>query len=114
MLEEAKQRSALYGLSSRILLQELDDKMVKLIRKDTNILELLPNLKEWDPFFKLDISSLLNEHLNVDFVNISMLHLTPYETFYTREDGMVETGGANPVTDLYNTYNFMVDLEATL
>jgi TorA maturation chaperone TorD len=37
--------------------------------------------------------------------------LIPYETFYTREDQMVETGGANPVTNYYHEYGFKVEFE---
>ena len=59
----------------------------------------------------LQNSELLGEHLNPDFVNLSVLHLVPYETFYTRDDQKIETGGANPVTDIYSAYNFMVDYE---
>jgi TorA maturation chaperone TorD len=54
----------------------------------------------------------INEYLNPDFTNLSLLHLIPYETFYTREDQMIETGGANPVTDFYSAYDFVVDYEA--
>ena len=59
----------------------------------------------------LDNNTLLDQYINPDFVNLSVLHLIPYETFYTRDDQMVETGGANPVTDMYSAYNFMVDYE---
>jgi TorA maturation chaperone TorD len=55
---------------------------------------------------------LINESFNPDFTNLSLLHLIPYETFYTREDQMIETGGANPVTDFYSAYDFVVDFEA--
>ncbi|MGZ5208715.1 MAG: TorD/DmsD family molecular chaperone, partial [Sulfuricurvum sp.] len=54
---------------------------------------------------------LIDEYLSPDFTNISLLHLVPYETFYTRADQMIETGGANPVTDIYSAYDFIVDYE---
>ncbi|MDH4943474.1 molecular chaperone TorD family protein [Sulfurimonas sp. C5] len=111
-MEETQARINIYALLSRILLQELDLETLKLIKKDANILEFFPVLKEWEPFNTLDDKTLLEEHINPDFVNLSILHLIPYETFYTREDQMVETGGANPVTDMYSAYDFMVDFEA--
>lgn len=110
-MEQTIARSNVYALLSRILLQEMDDTFLTMIRNDENILEFFPSLKEWELFTTLDNETLLNEHFNVDFTNISLLHLIPYETFYTRDDQMVETGGANPVTNMYNDYNFLVDYE---
>ena len=111
-MENTKARSNIYALLSRILLQELDVEMLQTIKKDENILEFLPTLKDWKEFQEVDDKKLLEEYFNPDFVNLSVLHLIPYETFYTREDQMIETGGANPVTDIYSAYDFMVDYEA--
>lgn len=111
-MQNTKARSNIYALISRILLQELDEEMLHVIKNDENILDFFPTLREWEPFWSQEESKLLEEYLNPDFVNISLLHLIPYETFYTREDQKIETGGANPVTDIYSTYNFMVDYES--
>ncbi|MDD5372046.1 MAG: molecular chaperone TorD family protein [Sulfurimonas sp.] len=111
-MQNTKARSNIYALISRVLLQELDEDMLNVIKNDENILDFFPTLKEWELFDKESNSKLLEEHLNPDFVNLSLLHLIPYETFYTREDQKIETGGANPVTDMYSAYNFMVDYEA--
>ncbi len=108
-MQNTKARSNIYALLSRVLLQELDEKMLKTIKSDENILDFFPTLKDWKPFVEVQDSKLLEEYLNPDFVNLSLLHLIPYETFYTREDQKIETGGANPVTDMYSAYNFMVD-----
>jgi len=108
-MQNLQARSNIYALLSRILMQELDIEMLQTIKKDETILDFLPNLKNWEALNTLENSVLLNEHLNPDFINISLLHLIPYETFYVREDQMVETGGANPVTDIYSAYDFMVD-----
>ena len=94
------------------MLQELDERTLQIIKGDEAVLDFFPTLKEWKPFSEVQNSKLLEEYLNPDFVNLSLLHLIPYETFYTREDQKVETGGANPVTDMYSAYNFMVDFEA--
>ncbi|MBW6488147.1 molecular chaperone TorD family protein [Sulfurimonas sp.] len=111
-MQNTKARANIYALLSRVLLQELDEKMLQTIKNDENILDFFPTLKEWKPFNEVQNSKLLEEYLNPDFVNLSLLHLIPYETFYTREDQKIETGGANPVTDMYSAYNFMVDYEA--
>lgn len=111
-MQNRQARANIYGLLSRILLQELDVKTLKMIKEDENILDFFPTLKEWKPLVEIEEKELLDEHLNPDFVNLSILHLIPYETFYTRDDQMIETGGANPVTDIYSAYDFMVDYEA--
>ena len=111
-MEQTQARVNIYALLSRILLQELDVDTLKMIKKDENILDFFPTLKDWKELNEVEESKLLNEYFNPDFVNLSVLHLIPYETFYTRDDQKVETGGANPVTDMYSAYDFMVDFEA--
>lgn len=110
-MEETLSRSNFYALISRILMQELDSDLLDTIKNDAAILEYLPNLKEWEKLNSLDNKTILEEYFNPDFVNLTILHLIPYETFYTREDQKVETGGANPVTDMYNRFKFVVDYE---
>jgi len=110
-MENTKARSNIYALLSRVLLQELDDKMLTTIKNDETILDFFPTFKDWQPLKDENNKKLLEEFLNPDFVNLGILHLIPYETFYTREDQQIETGGANPVTDMYSAYNFMVDFE---
>lgn len=110
-MQNTKARSNVYALLSRILLQELDEEMLQVIKNDENIMDFFPTLKEWKPLVELSNKELLESYFNPDFVNLSLLHLIPYETFYTREDQKIETGGANPVTDIYSAYNFMVDYE---
>ncbi|MEA3228907.1 MAG: molecular chaperone TorD family protein [Campylobacterota bacterium] len=111
-MQNTQARVNIYALLSRILLQELEIDTLEMIKNDENMLDLFPNLKEWEPLKTIDSKTVLDEHLNPDFVNLSLLHLIPYETFYTREDQMIETGGANPVTDMYSAYDFIVDYEA--
>jgi len=111
MIEQTQARVNIYALLSRILLQELDGETLQMIKNDPTIMDFFSTLKEWEPFNKESEKKLLNEYFNPDFVNLSLLHLIPYETFYTREDQMIETGGANPVTDIYSAYDFIVDYE---
>ncbi|MDD3443693.1 MAG: molecular chaperone TorD family protein, partial [Sulfurimonas denitrificans] len=111
-MQNSKARANIYALLSRVLLQELDEGVLRMIRNDENILDFFPTLKTWEPFLAIEDKKLLEEYLNPDFVNLSILHLIPYETFYTREDQKIETGGANPVTDMYSAFNFVVDYEA--
>jgi TorA maturation chaperone TorD len=110
-MEQTLSRVNIYGLLSRILLQELDVATFKTIKNDAQIMEFFPALSEWKPLNEFDEAKLLDEFINPDYVNLFVLHLIPYETFYTRDDQMIETGGANPVTDMYSAYDFMVDFE---
>lgn len=109
-MQNAQARSNIYALTSRLFLQELDDELLNMIRNDNNILEFFPTLREWENF-SLENRVLINEYFNPDYTNIALLHLIPYESFYTRDDQKIETGGANPVTDMYSATNFMVDYE---
>ena len=111
-MNETQARSNIYALLSRVLLQESDAALVEQIRSDPNMLELFPTFATWHEALTLSAAVLVQEHLNPDFSDISLLHLIPYETFYTRDDQMIETGGANPVTDIYSAYDFVVDYEA--
>jgi len=110
-MQNTQARVNIYALLSRVLLQELEVETLKMITDDENILDFFPTFKEWAALKEVAPKALLDEHINPDFVNLSILHLIPYETFYTREDQMIETGGANPVTDMYSAYDFMVDFE---
>jgi len=110
-MDEIIARSNLYALLSRILLQELDEETLQTIKTDATVLEFFPHWNEWEKRSTVPNRQLLEEHLNPDFANLSILHLVPYETFYTRPDQMIETGGANPVTDMYSAYDFIVDYE---
>jgi len=108
-MQQTQARVNLYALLSRILLQELEVTTLEMIKNDTTILDFFPTLKEWKPLSEVPAKKLLDEYINPDFVNLSLLHLIPYETFYVREDQMIETGGANPVTDIYSAYDFLGD-----
>jgi TorA maturation chaperone TorD len=110
-MQQTQARVNIYALLSRVLLQELDLELLKTIKNDENILEFFPTFKDWQALKEMDDKKLLDEVINPDFVNLSVLHLIPYETFYTRDDQMIETGGANPVTDMYSAYDFIVDFE---
>jgi len=110
-MDEIIARSNIYALLSRILLQELDDDVLETLKNDPTVLDFFPNWEKWEQRKSLSNKEILEEYLNPDFTNLSILHLVPYETFYTRKDQMIETGGANPVTDVYSAYDFLVDYD---
>jgi TorA maturation chaperone TorD len=107
-LVECKNREFLYALYSRIFLLEADPKLLKTVAKK-DVKEFFPNLQGWEPYEKLSSQELIDNHLNIDFTDLSLLHLTPYESFYLREDAQIESGGENPVYEFYEEFNFLVE-----
>ncbi|WP_428738955.1 TorD/DmsD family molecular chaperone [Sulfurimonas sp.] len=104
-------RINIYALISRILMNEVDEDLLKLITEDQNVLSFFPEFEKWEKRKNMSSKDLIEKYLNVDFANLFLLHLIPYESFYRREDQMMETGGDNPVQALYNEYDFRVELD---
>ena len=110
MKDEIDNRIATYALASRLMLIEVDKDFLDLIEKEEAILDMLPNYRDWDKRKEFDADTLISHYYNVDFANLFVMHLVPYESFYAREDQMVESGGVNPVLELYNALDFRVKL----
>jgi len=110
ILTHQQSRVNLYAFISRLLLMELDEDLLEIIQNDENMMVYLPNFSKWEKREKLSNKELIEQYLNVDFTNLFLLHAIPYESFYTREDQMMETGGENPVLQFFNKYDFRVDL----
>jgi len=104
-------RINLYALISRIMMKEVDEEFLEKFESDEMILSFFPNYQNWEKAKEISKKDLLEQFLNVDFTNLFVLHLIPYESFYRRDDQMLETGGANPVVQLYNEYDFRVQLD---
>lgn len=111
MTQENQSRIALYGMISRLMLIEADDTFLDQIESDEGLISLLPNYRNWEKRKTLSRKELIDQYYNVDFTNLFLMHLVPYESFYTRDDQMVESGGDNPVITLYNELDFRVELD---
>ncbi|HSR73606.1 MAG TPA: molecular chaperone TorD family protein [Sulfurovum sp.] len=109
--EEIENRTALYAMISRLMMAEVDCAFLNAIESDESILALFPNYQRWEKRSQNSCEKLIGEYYNVDFANLFLLDLIPYESFYTREDQMIESGGDNPVIELYNDYGFRVELD---
>ncbi len=107
-LQQTNNREFFYALTSRLLMKEPDEKLLELIESE-NIKEFFENYLQWDMTQKLSKEKLIDEHLNVDFADVGLLHLVPYETFYTREDAMIESGGENEALQFYDRFDFVVE-----
>ncbi len=111
MKQEIENRIAIYALISRLMLVEVDETFLAQIENDEDLLSFFPNYKSWEKRKTLSKKEMIEEHLNVDFTNLFLMHLVPYESFYTRDDQMIESGGDNPVLELYNELDFRVELD---
>jgi TorA maturation chaperone TorD len=115
MQEDLKQqqlsRINIYALISRVLMGEVDEELLELILSDKNILSFFPAFEKWEKRKNMSNKELIEKELNVDFTNLFLLHLIPYESFYMRDDQQMETGGDNPVQKLYNEYGFTIELD---
>lgn len=111
LLSRQLSRVNIYALIARVLMKEVDEALLKSIEEDESVLSLFPNYQTWELRENVDARTMIEEYLNVDFTNLFLLHLIPYESFYTRDDQMLETGGDNPVLQFYNEYDFRVQLD---
>ena len=108
--EEIENRIALYALISRLMITEVDEDFLKSIEENEALLGLFPNYKKWNKRKEFSNRILKERYLDVDYANLFLLHLVPYESFYTRDDQMIESGGENPLMNLYDALDFKVEL----
>lgn len=109
--QELENRVALYALISRLMIKEVDEAFLNLLEKDENLAQLLPNYMNWSKRKEHTTKELIEQYYNVDFANLFLMHLVPYESFYVRDDQMVDSGKGNPVIELYDALDFRVELE---
>ena len=112
MKQDIENRIAIYALISRLMLVEMNEEFLENIEKDEALLSFFPNYRDWAKRKELSRAQLIEEYYNVDFTNLFLMHLVPYESFYTRDDQMIESGGDNPVVELYNDLDFRVELDS--
>ena len=112
MKQDIENRIAIYALISRLMLVEVNEEFLENIEKDEALLSFFPNYRDWSKRKELSRSELIEQYYNVDFTNLFLMHLVPYESFYTRDDQMIESGGDNPVVELYNELDFRVELDS--
>ena len=109
--QELENRIALYALISRLMITEVDEKFLETIENDEQLINLFPNYKNWSKRKEHTTKELIEEYYNVDYTNLFLMHLVPYESFYVRDDQMIDSGGGNPVIELYDALDFKVELE---
>jgi TorA maturation chaperone TorD len=111
MKQDIENRIAIYALISRLMLVEVDETFLENIEKDKELLAFFPNYAAWKKREEFSTKELIEQYYNVDFTNLFLMHLVPYESFYSRDDQMIESGGDNPIVELYNDLDFRVQLD---
>ena len=109
--QEFENRAALYAFISRLMMQEVDEAFLDIVENQAPFCDYFPHLKKWKKKEELSRKDLVEQYYNVDYTNLFIMHLVPYETFYTRDDQMIESGFGNPVAELYDALNFSVELD---
>lgn len=102
-------RRRLYAFFSRLWVKELDDAFVEVLRGPLGR-ELLPRFAESADAKLLAPAEQRQATFDADFAHLTVVNLVPYESFYRREDGLLEAGAVNPVAVFSRKYGFEVDL----
>ncbi|MEF3192381.1 MAG: molecular chaperone TorD family protein [Campylobacterales bacterium] len=112
MIDETLARQNLYAFFSRLFIHEIDDAFADFLNKEM-ARELLPKFAaSAEELEVLSDKEKREAHFHSDYAHLTMVNLVPYESFYRRDDAMIESGFANPVVQFYQKYGFEVDLEA--
>ena len=109
--QDLENRVALYALISRLMITEVDENFLETIENDETLLSLFPNYRNWSKRKDFTTKELIEQYYNVDFTSLFLMHLVPYESFYVREDQMIDSGKGNPVIELYDALDFRVELD---
>ena len=114
-IEKTKIRTIYYTLFSRLLTREVDEQTIDIIRRGCESDELMSDLfklsNDWEEFTTKS-SQEIAEILAVEYVDLFILKLVPYESFYTSDDMMIESGSENRAIAFYKQYGFEADLIA--
>jgi len=113
LLEEAQARANMYGFLSRLLIEEVDEDLLRNIKENPDLLEMFPNTKEWDLFYKKDLKDLINEELNVDFTTVFLLNVYPYQSVFMHDEGHINPSVTNPAFMFYKEHGYSIDLSKT-
>ena len=104
-------RQRLYAFFSRLWVKELDGPFLEWLDGPLGR-ELLPRFHADPAAAKVKDPEQRVATFDADFVHLTVVNLAPYESFFRREDGMVEAGAVNPVASWLTQYGLEVDLAA--
>lgn len=107
--EKHRLREFYYTLISRLLIAEIDKETIEAIQSDETLKSLFVYSKEADDYLGGDAAKIAEE-LASYYADLFLLRLVPYESFYTSEDQMVNSGTDNEAMIFYKKYGFEVEL----
>ncbi len=113
IIEVTQARINMYGLLSRLFIEEVDPFTLAKIKENEDLLELFPNTREWDKFWEKDVMKLVEEDLNVDFTTIFILNVYPYESVFVNDEGHINPTITNPTLIFYRDNGYAIDLNKT-
>ncbi|RUM50514.1 MAG: hypothetical protein DSY47_01490 [Hydrogenothermus sp.] len=113
IIEITQARINMYGLLSRLFIEEVDPFTLAKIKENEDLLELFPNTREWDKFWEKDVMKLVEEDLNVDFTTIFILNVYPYESVFVNDEGHINPTITNPTLIFYRDNGYSIDLNKT-
>ncbi len=112
-LEETQARANMYGLLSRLLIEEIDFYTLEKIKENQDLMDLFPRTKEWKLFWEKDTQKLIEEDLNVDFTTVFILNAYPYESVFVNDEGYINPTITNPALMFYREHGYSIDLNET-
>lgn len=104
-------RGRIYAFLSRLWVRELDEEAIAALGSALGRALLLGFWASEEPAC-LRPETTRQATFDADFVHLTVVNLVPYESFYRREDGLVESGAVNPAATFLRRYGFEVDLAA--
>ncbi len=113
IIAETQARLNMYGLLSRLLIEEMDFYTLEKIKENKDLLDLFPKTKEWNLFWEKDTQKLIEEDLNVDFTTIFILNAYPYESVFVNDEGYINPTITNPTLMFYRDHGYSIDLNET-
>lgn len=107
--EKERLREFYYTLISRLLIAEIDKETIEAIQSDDTLKSLFVYSEEADDYLSGDAEKIALE-LASYYVDLFLIRLVPYESFYKSEDQMVNSGTENETMVFYRKYGFEVEL----
>ncbi len=112
-IQENQARINMYAFISRLLVEEVDEKLLENIKNNKEILELFPNTKQWETFYQKSTKEIIDEDLNIDYTTIFILNVYPYESVFMNDEGYINPTPTNPTLQFYLENGYEVDLNKT-
>ncbi len=112
-MQEVQARINMYGLLSRLFIEEIDVDTLKKIKENPQLLDLFPKTKQWRQFFEKGPQKLIEEELNVDFTTVFLLNVYPYESVFMNDEGYIDPSVTNPALIFYREHGYSIDLNKT-